>query len=385
MRKTLHITVYMMIVLSFAAFPCRDSHVHAASYYSLIDLGNIEPRAINNSSEIVGFMHTLTSLRAVIWSRDQGLIDLGTFGEENGIAIDINNNGVVLVEGFSLHGTEDVATRRLFKWTRSNGLQDIGILSNSTSYSGQAINDRGEIIGFYTNISICGTAFYWSSDDGLIDIPTLGGETASAAYDINSGGLVVGFSSTAGNDSHAFYWIKDGGITDMGTLDGTYTEATAVNDLNRVGGFGKMTGQGDDFQAFVWDSVDGMVLLQSSTIMDMNNHGHVVGQHGNYAYLSDGNRIYNLNDLLINNRNGVHLIIAYGINDEEQIICKGKLPDIVNQEGNIISQGELRSYLLTEDLNYSPGSNDSGGGGGGGGGCFIGLLREGSQWQWGKR
>src|SRR5204862_544099 len=110
--------------------------------------------------------------------------------------------------------------RHAFSWTREGGMIDLGTLGGSYSFAG-AVNDSGQIVGDSAIATGNPRAFSWTSTGGMIDLGTLtlGGGTWAAA--MNASGHVVGASSTGdGFGIHAFFWTPAGGMIDLGTLGG---------------------------------------------------------------------------------------------------------------------------------------------------------------------
>src|SRR5437879_2144961 len=84
----------------------------------------------------------------------------------------------------------------------------------------------------------------------LIDLGTLPGGNFSYAYGINSSGHVVGYSNYGNsNSTHAFIW-ENNSMTDLGTLGGSSSQATAINDKDRV--VGESTDSSENSHAFIW-------------------------------------------------------------------------------------------------------------------------------------
>jgi probable HAF family extracellular repeat protein len=79
-----------------------------------------------------------------------------------------------------------------FLWTRLDGIQDLGTIGGATRSYATGINASGEVVG--ANIMEDGsrTAFVWTSDGGMQPIGTLG--STSIAEAINDAGQVVGYS-----------------------------------------------------------------------------------------------------------------------------------------------------------------------------------------------
>jgi len=84
-------------------------------------------------------------------------------------------------------------------------IEDFGGLPDASRSQLNAINDRGQVVG-YSVIAGLSHAFLWTTKDGMIDLGTLPGGSTSAANAINDRGQVVGWSGVVGA-SHAVLWI----------------------------------------------------------------------------------------------------------------------------------------------------------------------------------
>ena len=91
-------------------------------------------------------------------------------------------------------------------------------------------------------------AFLWSKSRGVQDLGVLNVGSISIAQGINSSGTVVGGSATLGNFSfHAFIWTPSGGMEDLNNLipagtGWTLSNATAINKSGQIVGTGMRSG-----------------------------------------------------------------------------------------------------------------------------------------------
>jgi probable HAF family extracellular repeat protein len=119
------------------------------------------------------------------------------------------------------------AAERAFIWTKETGVVDIGTLGGSSSGAGAI--DRRRVAGSADITGNTAThAFSWTKEGGMLDLGTLGGSFAGAAG--VSGEAVVGDSLTAAGDIHAFLWTPVNGMIDLGTLaSGTESTTTGIH------------------------------------------------------------------------------------------------------------------------------------------------------------
>jgi len=212
--------------------------------------------------------------RAFFWSDETGMINLGTLEERDASGpSDINDLGQVVGNSWNEEWIDSVfwsipmpVDTRAFFWTREGGMIDIGTLGGDHSWA-RAINDLGQVVGSSNTASGETHAFLWTEQDGLIDLGTLGGTSSSAQF-INNLGQVVGSSKTASGETHAFLWTEQGGMVDLGTLGGDRSWARAINDLGQVVGSSN-TASGET-HAVVWtvQSV-GVVIIESGGSTDV--------------------------------------------------------------------------------------------------------------------
>jgi probable HAF family extracellular repeat protein len=137
-----------------------------------------------------------------------------------------------------------------FRWSKSDGMQDLGTLGGPDS-TALDINERGQIAGWsFTNsepnsvLDECGLfavnvptedPFMWR-DGKMIDLlGTLGG-TCGRPFGLNNEGHVVGISYLKGDlISHPFLWDR-GVLTDLGTFGGDNGAATWISEGRDVTG-----------------------------------------------------------------------------------------------------------------------------------------------------
>jgi len=295
--------------------------------------------------------------RAVLWTKDGKVIDLGTVpGGTGSIVIEVNNHGQAV--GFSDNDVSDpfsmvggFATQtRAYLW--QNGvIRDLGTLGGPDAIAGN-VNERGQIAGIsFTDSnasSNCNWAltthpFFWENGK-MTDVGSLGGTCAVTNW-MNNRGQVVGFSNVVGDQSnHAFLWDKEHGLKDLGTLPGgNFSSANWINDAGEIAGASDVSNGG---HAVLWKNgamID-LGLLPgdcSSEAQAINSHGQIVGHSspdcvvdGNVVLWEHGQPPVNLNTLVVP-ASDVTVVYPLEINDRGEIAAHG-----------FTSTGDQRAVLL---------------------------------------
>jgi len=216
---------------------------------------------INDREQVVG----VAGNHAYIWDSVKGMKELGALPDEYAIAHGnpeysvanaINDLGQVA-------GRSGTAFGRAFLWQEDTGMVDIGDLPDGRGHTfALGMNNNGQVVG-QSSTATGDFAFRWQDGVmvGLGDLP--GGFDYSIAMDINNRGQVVGQSSNSAGD-HAFLW-QHGVITDLGDLEGGsgYSFATGINNSSQVVGW-----SADRADIGITSSA---VLWQDDEIFDLND------------------------------------------------------------------------------------------------------------------
>ncbi len=289
--------------------------------------------------------------RGVLWESDGSIVNLGTIGGAQSLAVDINQPGQIvgvaankIADPFSIFGWS--TQTRAVLW-QNGKLRDLGTLGGTDAATAM-INDRGQIAGFsYTSsdptsncfpfdipVPLATGAFLWERGK-MLNLGGFGG-TCTFAGTINNHGEIIGQSNLPGDETaHPFLW-SHGVMKDLGTLGGTFGVATWLNDSGEVAG-GATTAGEEEFHAFFWN--DG-AMTDLGTVKDdtcsvahfMNSKGQISGTSGDCAgevhgfLWQPGGSMIDLNDFV---PPGSDLTITDGetINDRGEIAGSGLLPN----------------------------------------------------------
>jgi len=173
-----------------------------------------------------------------------------------------------------------------FFWTEKTGLLDLGAIPPQSNFSvAQAINSHGIVAGYSTYDYpplLNELAVLWI-EGRIQDLGTLPGSDISEAMAMNDRGDVVGFSVP-----NAFLWTRKDGMQDLGTLPGGYySQALAISPRSEVVGFSNASD--GNWHAFLWTESEGMQALpylssgdSSASANGINRHGQIVGGSGNF-------------------------------------------------------------------------------------------------------
>jgi probable HAF family extracellular repeat protein len=233
-----------------------DPHVFVYSKGVTTDLGDDNPNVtcgeisgataagINESGQIAATICATTEFPSAAVLADgvyrpfagSGMYNVAPFAWSAAI----NAGGLIvgtLETGVGCDGNED----HTFLYNTGTGVtQDLGTMSGCSS-QGLAINDAGQIAGYFSDTSGNSHAYLYSNGT-TVDLGNLGYQYAQA-YGINASGQVTGYSYRApGIGPDAFLW-SNGVMGDIGNLGGSNgSTGNAINVAGQVVGFSWTTG-----------------------------------------------------------------------------------------------------------------------------------------------
>ncbi|WP_461471784.1 S8 family serine peptidase [Microbacterium sp. HJ5] len=238
--------------------------------------------ALTDDGTVAGDRQYEARMTPTTWTADGGFVNLPMGDSEYGSALGMNDHhvavGVVTDSSWSFVPA---------MWA-ADGTHTVIGAPDWRDYSGgyaTAINDAGTIVGFgeLTAQEPDGTwrsysdPFARSADGTFTKLAHLSSDpSASQTRALNDAGTVVGSSHTAEHDPHAVMWdAATGEVRDLGTLPGEWS-STAM-DVNASGTVVGTSGH----DAFVWTESGGMTRLADygydATAEKVSDDGWVLG------------------------------------------------------------------------------------------------------------
>lgn len=305
---------------------------HAASYYTLTDLGSLpggsslDAYSLNDSATVVGYGNSQDGNRAFVW-QNGSISNLGAWPDSwySG-ATSINNAGVIVGS----------SGQQAVQWSAGQ-ISTLPALPGSSQASATAINQQGDVVG-----ASGGEAVVWRQGQvSLLQTP-INNARYSLALGINDSGTIVGRTFDAAYRSSAVAWQN--GHARLLDTPTPFTQSVAidVNNRNQIVGYAT---QDNLDQALLWEDGQARVLDpiagdRGAAAYDINEAGQIVGfsilPSGNEfrAALWDQGETVDLGSQVIDAQ-GWSLSQAQAINAAGQIVGWGSF------------NGAARSFLLT--------------------------------------
>lgn len=226
-----------------------------------------EPVSISETGVIVGYSWFPGPPRAVRWTREGEVIDLGGAVGEVSAALGVDRGGVVV--GWRTDGDD---ARRSWIWSESTGVRDLPLPEGSTPHS---IGPAGDVVGWLAGE----VPILWRPEAGVMVLPGLVESGTGEALAVNARGWVVGDVAGPDGERVAALWATPDAVLDV--LDGRAGAAMDVNAGGTVVGYFRETEDeqafAEDQRAFLWSARAGVVELGAGYASAINDRGDVVG------------------------------------------------------------------------------------------------------------
>ncbi len=232
--------------------------------------------AVNDLGQVVGQIRFASGSHAYIWSKANGVADIGGFGPSGSTAgaTAISQNGQVAGAGTRADGYTHA-----FRWTSATGITDLGVLPGTLNSFAKGINSAGQIVGssFSPNRNIY--SFRWTEGRGIEFLGSISA-TGSIATAINESGQASGIEVPVYDNDGAIFWSASGEKTTFIRCDSRFEECgAAAFAINRAGVVAGTDGQ----NPIIWTSAGGIRTLRTAGIFSyeeatgINDSGTVVG------------------------------------------------------------------------------------------------------------
>jgi probable HAF family extracellular repeat protein len=186
-------------------------------------------------------------------------------------------------------------------------------ISGVTNFAANAINDGGQVVGFY---SVDGLQHCFLWENGSFQTIAVPATTGTTCYGINNRGQIVGAYSDASGTLHNFLW-------DSGTLVDLNVPGTplAIGGLNNRGQIVGSYRDGGTAHCFLWENGVLQTLdapgITDALCYDINNRGDISGA---FVDSIDGTGSILSNGALIPIQIGLFTIAATSLNDRGQAV-----------------------------------------------------------------
>ncbi len=345
------ITVLLLMTGQASAQPCGGYEVSAiiqAPECPPFGFSPTLPRGMNDVGWVVGNINAcfIGPNVAFLWTPEGGLEFIPMPPQTSwSRAVAISGSSIV---GEFENPNELGRTGFLYDY-ETDTFTSLGTLPGGNWSQARAINNKGEIVGFWGDVvkGPAPLAFLWR-DGEMIDIHPDFGAPRTDANDINNEGLVTGWMGTSpGIDARAFIW-DDGKVTELPQIPGGFTSlGTVINNRGQLtvsGSFDEDHAEGFISGGFLWEAgrwTDlGMLPgYDSMALKGLNDDGTVAGwsrdiqngKHPDTGFVWQAGIMTNLNDLIppesqlqIKRAEGVNAggqIAALAVNGENDVVA----------------------------------------------------------------
>lgn len=157
------------------------------------------------------------------------------------------------------------------------------------------VNDEDVAVGFYNDASGNSHGYTYSIRTGKFGNVTIPGATSVTASAINNSGDIAGFFTNSAGTTDSFLWTGRGHITTLAVPGASATQALGVNDSKEVVGVYTVgSGSSAVTHGFTWTAKHGLKTVDdpngagTTTINGVNDQGDIVGFYTDTAGNTDG-------------------------------------------------------------------------------------------------
>lgn len=229
---------------------------------TLDEFTNFQPNGINDSGLMVGNT-TINNLGVFSYGTIGGAVtplpnDAPIAGSVNAI----NGSGQVLV----VEGNPQSLGYQTLIVNPDGSKIHLGDPPNQTSFTGTAINDAGQVVGFAGSYESNPQAVLYSGGT-FHNLPTLPGAVSTVPVGINDAGQIVENAQTTSNGSSSQALLVTGGtVQTLGTLGGGFAIAQGISSTGEVYGIsGTASGSTHSFLYVGGQMIDLTSMLHSMT------------------------------------------------------------------------------------------------------------------------
>jgi len=245
---------------------------------------------------------------------------------------------------------------------------NLGTLGGTASVA-NAINQRGEVVGWAQDAAGLKQAFVWR-DGTMSGLGFLGPYTASMANAINNHGVITGVASNSPTNHLAFVYDNNV-MTSIGTLGGSASAGQGINDRMEIIGWSQASNNvpdASDPQTFFWISnqmhrIRSFHFYSSCEGKGVNQSGTVVGVTAAWTpnllwwgYVwndSNGNHTYEFGEMKLLGTFGGYYSHANAINDLNQVVGAAQSTQFIYRAFLVTQTGGMWKHPPPEELIFT--------------------------------
>jgi probable HAF family extracellular repeat protein len=213
---------------------------------------------LNAHGQVVGLItdgDDATRWQAFLFSREGGLVRLGTLGGARSSASGIDDAGVV-VGNAQLAGGSPADIGHAFVWDAAHGMRDLNTVAAASGWELKAANDvrRAAVVGWGVRGGATRAFLYQGqAGRGVRDLGTPEGDGSSYGWALDGHGDVVGYAARPDGGNDAFIYSPNFGMHRLGervdpAAHWDLQQANGINDRGDIVGWGYHEGAARGFK-----------------------------------------------------------------------------------------------------------------------------------------